>query len=75
MAIQKKKKPTKKDIVFNIGLLRKELFMLIEKIKLQELVFEKYLEMKKETKKFNTFLQNSITDSIKEKDNGKEKDK
>ena len=50
MARQKKTKPTNKEIVYNIALLRKEMFQLIERVMLNESVINKYIEMKKDTK-------------------------
>ena len=60
MAIQKKQKPTKKDLVYNIALLRQELFRVTEKMMLLESVIYKYIEMKKDTKNFNKYLQNEL---------------
>ena len=60
MAKQKKTKPTNKEIVYNIALLRKEMFQLIERVMLNESVINKYIEMKKDTKKFNKYLQDEI---------------
>ncbi len=60
MARQKKTKPTNKEIVYNIALLRKEMFQLIERVMLNESVINKYIEMKKDTKKFNKDLQDEI---------------
>ena len=60
MARQKKTKPTNKELVYNIALLRKEMFQLIERVMLNESVINKYIEMKKDTNKFNKFLQDSI---------------
>tara|TARA_R110000823_G_scaffold300175_3_gene420934 strand:- start:1557 stop:1820 length:264 start_codon:yes stop_codon:yes gene_type:complete len=60
MARQKKTKPTNKELVYNIALLRKEMFQLIERVMLNESVINKYIEMKKDTKKFNKYLQDEI---------------
>ena len=60
MVRQKKTKPTNKEIVYNIALLRKEMFQLIERVMLNESVINKYIEMKKDTKKFNKYLQDEI---------------
>ena len=60
MARQKKTKPTNKEIVYNIALLRKEMFQLMERVMLNESVINKYIEMKKDTKKFNKYLQDEI---------------
>ena len=60
MAIQKKQKPTKKDLVYNIALLRQEMFRVTEKFMLLESVIYKYIEMKKDTDNFNKYLQNEL---------------
>jgi len=44
MAIHKPKKPSKKDLVYNIALLRQEMFRLQEKMMLIESVINKYLQ-------------------------------
>ena len=67
MARQKKTKPTNKEIVYNIALLRKEMFQLIERVMLNESVINKYIEMKKDTKKFNKYLQDEIQKGADEK--------
>ena len=56
MAINKPKKPTKKDLVYNIALLRQEMFRLTEKMLILESVINKYIEMKKDTENFNKYL-------------------
>tara|TARA_R100001510_G_scaffold54980_1_gene58318 strand:- start:2919 stop:3137 length:219 start_codon:yes stop_codon:yes gene_type:complete len=68
MAIKKKQKPTKKDLVYNIALLRQELFRVTEKFMLLESVIYKYIEMKKDTDNFNKYLQNELEN----KENDKE---
>tara|TARA_A100001391_G_scaffold339_2_gene786 strand:- start:12383 stop:12601 length:219 start_codon:yes stop_codon:yes gene_type:complete len=60
MAIPKKQKPTKKDLVYNIALLRQEMFRVTEKFMLLESVIYKYIEMKKDTDNFNKYLQNEL---------------
>tara|TARA_R100000654_G_C2668039_1_gene125669 strand:+ start:43 stop:360 length:318 start_codon:yes stop_codon:yes gene_type:complete len=67
MPIPKPKKPSKKDIVYNIAVLRQEMFRLTEKILILESVINKYIEMKKDTKKFNKYLQDKIKDAPSEK--------
>jgi hypothetical protein len=68
MAIHKPKKPSKKDLVYNIALLRQEMFRIQEKLMLIESVINKYIEMKKDTKKFNKYLQTSIEKRANEKE-------
>ena len=60
MAKQKKTKPTNKELVYNIALLRREMFQLIERVMFNESFINKYIEMKKDTKKYNKFLQEQI---------------
>jgi len=60
MAIKKPKKPTKKDILYHIALIRQDIFKLHEKTMLIESVINKYIKMKKDTDKFNKFLQDEI---------------
>jgi|TARA_R100001143_G_C3355821_1_gene132261 hypothetical protein len=60
MATKKKTKPTNKELVYNIALLRKEMFQLIERVMIHESIINKYIEMKKDTKKFNKYLQDEI---------------
>jgi|TARA_R110000744_G_scaffold255747_2_gene371224 hypothetical protein len=67
MAKSKRTKPTNKEIVYNIALLRKEMFQLIEKVMIHESVINKYIEMKKDTKKFNKYLQDEILKGADEK--------
>jgi len=68
MAIHKPKKPSKKDLVYNIALLRQEMMRLIEKLTLLESVTYKYIEMKKDTEKFNKYLQNQLEKSANEEE-------
>jgi len=67
MAKQKKTKPTNKELVYNIALLRREMFQLVERVMLNESVINKYIEMKKDTKKFNKYLQDEIQKGADEK--------
>jgi len=53
--------------VYNIALLRKEMFQLIERVMLNESVINKYIEMKKDTKKFNKYLLDQIEGAKNEK--------
>jgi hypothetical protein len=68
MAIPKKQKPTKKDLVYNIALLRQEMFRVTEKFMLLESVIYKYIEMKKDTDNFNKYLQNELENKENEKE-------
>jgi hypothetical protein len=68
MAIRKQKKPSKKDLVYNIALLRQDMMRFIEKLTLLESVTYKYIEMKKDTEKFNKYLQNQLEKSANEKE-------
>lgn len=68
MAIPKKQKPTKKDLVYNIALLRQEMFRVTEKFMLLESVIYKYIEMKKDTDNFNKYLQNELENRENEKE-------
>ena len=60
MPIKKPKKPTKKDILYHLALIRQDIFKLHEKTMLIESVINKYIKMKKDTDKFNKFLQDEI---------------
>jgi hypothetical protein len=60
MPIKKPKKPTKKDILYHLALIRQDIFRLHEKTMLIESVINKYIKMKKDTDKFNKFLQDEI---------------
>tara|TARA_R100001480_G_C4667234_1_gene173001 strand:+ start:123 stop:344 length:222 start_codon:yes stop_codon:yes gene_type:complete len=60
MPIKKPKKPTKKDILYHIALIRQDIFKLHEKTMLIESVINKYIKMKKDTDKFNKYLQDQI---------------
>ena len=60
MPIKKPKKPTKKDILYHLALIRQDIFKLHEKTMLIESVINKYIKMKKDTDKFNKYLQDQI---------------
>jgi hypothetical protein len=55
-----KKKPTNKDLVYNIALNKRMIIELNQQIGILESVINKYIEMKKDTKKFNKYLQDQI---------------
>ena len=57
---QKKKKPTNKDLVYNIALNKSFINEVFQRLMLLEEVIYKYIEMKKETKKFNKYIQDEI---------------
>lgn len=57
---QKKKKPTNKDLVYNIALNKRFITEVSQRLMWLEEVIYKYIEMKKETKKFNKYLQDEI---------------
>ena len=61
------KKPTKKDILYHIALIRQEIFRLHEKTMLIESVINKYIKMKKDTDKFNKYIQDEIKGAKSEK--------
>ena len=65
---KEKTKADQKDLVYNIALLRQELFRVTEKFMLLESVIYKYIEMKKDTDNFNKYLQNELEN----KENDKE---
>ena len=67
MPIKKPKKPTKKDILYHIALIREDIFRLHEKTILIESVINKYIKMKKDTDKFNKYLQDQIKGAKSEK--------
>ena len=54
------KKPTNKDLVYNIALNKRMIIELNQQIGILESVINKYIEMKKDTKKFNKYLQDQI---------------
>ena len=57
---QKKKKPTNKDLVYNIALNKSFINEVFQRLMLLEEGIYKYIEMKKETKKFNKYIQDEI---------------
>lgn len=67
MPIKKPKKPSKKELIYHIALLRDNMFKLTEKTMLLESVINKYIEMKKDTKKFNKYLLDQIEGAKNEK--------
>ena len=67
MPIPKPKKINKKDLAYNIAVLRQEMFRMIEKVMLLESVINKYIEMKKDTDKFNKYLQDQVKGAEDEK--------
>ena len=73
MAKQKKTKPTNKELVYNIALLRREMFQLIERVMFNESFINKYIEMKKDTKKFNKYLQDEFNKEADENTKNSEK--
>jgi len=62
----KKKKPTNKDLVYNIALNKRFITEVSQRLMWLEEVIYKYMEMKKETKKFNKYLQDEIEKRAKE---------
>ena len=64
----KKKKPTNKDLVYNIALNKRFITEVSQRLMWLEEVIYKYIEMKKETKKFNKYLQDEIEKRAKEND-------
>ena len=60
MAIRKHKKPTAKDLAYNIALLKQDIMVLNQTISVLDSVVSNYVEMKKDTDKFNKFLQSKI---------------
>jgi len=62
----KKKKPTNKDLVYNIALNKRFITEVSQRLMWLEEVIYKYIEMKKETKKFNKYLQDEIEKRAKE---------
>jgi len=62
----KKKKPTNKDLVYNIALNKRFITEVSKRLMWLEEVIYKYMEMKKETKKFNKYLQDEIEKRAKE---------
>jgi len=64
----KKKKPTNKDLVYNIALNKRFITEVSQRLMWLEEVIYKYMEMKKDTKKFNKYLQDEIEKRAKEND-------
>jgi len=62
----KKKNPTNKDLVYNIALNKRFITEVSQRLMWLEEVIYKYMEMKKETKKFNKYLQDEIEKRAKE---------
>jgi len=61
----KKKKPTNKDLVYNIALNKRFITEVSQRLMWLEEVIYKYIEMKKETKKFNKYLQDEVEKKVK----------
>mgnify|MGYP003147335640 CR=1 FL=1 len=64
----KKKKPSNKDLIYNIALNKRFITEVSKRLMWLEEVIYKYMEMKKETKKFNKYLQDEIEKRVKEND-------
>jgi len=62
-----KNKPTNKDLVYNIALNKRLIMETSQRLMWLEEVIYKYMEMKKDTKKFNKYLQNEIKKGAEEK--------
>jgi len=60
MAKMKKTKPTNKDLVFNISSNKILILEVSQKVQWLEAVINKYIEMNKDSKKFNKYLQDAI---------------
>ena len=71
--IQKKKKPTNKELVYNIALNKRLIIELDQKLMILESVINKYIEMKKDTKKFNKYLQDEFNKEADENTKNSEK--
>ena len=61
----KKKKPTNKDLVYNIALNKRFITEVSQRLMWLEEVIYKYMEMKKDTKKFNKYLQDEVEKKVK----------
>ena len=61
----KKKKPTNKDLVYNIALNKRLITEVSQRLMWLEEVIYKYMEMKKDTKKFNKYLQDEVEKKVK----------
>ena len=55
-----RKKPNNKDLLYNIALNKRMIMELQQRLIWLEEVINKYIEMKKDTKKYNKFLQEQI---------------
>lgn len=60
MAIRKNKKPTAKDLAYNIVSLKQDIINLKHSVSVLDSIFNYYINMKKDTKKFNEYLQNEM---------------
>tara|TARA_Y100001938_G_C8086216_1_gene432228 strand:- start:2437 stop:2661 length:225 start_codon:yes stop_codon:yes gene_type:complete len=70
---QRKKKPTNKELVYNIALNKRMIIELNQRLMLLESVINKYIEMKKDTEKFNKHLQEEINKEADENTENSEK--
>ena len=61
------KKPTKKDLIYNIALNKRLITEISQRLMWLEEVIYKYMDMKKDTKKFNKYLQTEIKQGAEEK--------
>ena len=68
-----KNKPTNKDLVYNIALNKRLIIELDQKLMILESVINKYIEMKKDTKKFNKNLQDEFNKEADENTKNSEK--
>tara|TARA_B100001250_G_scaffold300980_1_gene262670 strand:+ start:7405 stop:7629 length:225 start_codon:yes stop_codon:yes gene_type:complete len=68
-----KNKPTNKDLVYNIALNKRLIIELDQKLMILESVINKYIEMKKDTKKFNKYLQDEFNKEADENTKNSEK--
>lgn len=60
MAIRKYKKPTAKDLAYNIVSLKQDIISLKHSVSVLDSIFNYYIDMKKDTKKFNEYLQSEM---------------
>lgn len=58
--MKRKTKATNKEIIFNIASNKRLIIEVTQRLQWLEDVINKYIEMKKDTNKFNKFLQDSI---------------
>ena len=68
-----KNKPTNKDLVYNIALNKRLIIELDQKLMILESVINKYIEMRKDTKKFNKYLQDEFNKEADENTKNSEK--